>query len=240
MPDVIIDASIATLAQHNEQSISEIHTFCSASFSICSIIGYLSSGYLIQSIGVESLFLISSSISALVFICTLLGFLNENPHPNSSMISFKRELYERNPSLFFNAIFVCVVAIALTSFMIIFQDSIQSQFLVVIISSLLLIMIPYFTLRSTSLNVANMSIVLFASDAFTPNLETTMFYWYTNATHGPQFSSSYIGTMNMLGYCGMFFGVLLFYQFFRHCSYRALYLTSQVSLPLTLNPSFDF
>jgi hypothetical protein len=229
MPDVVIDASISRMAQNNEQWISKIHTFCSASFSLCSIIGYLSSGFVIQLVGVENLFLLSSMVSCIVFICTSLGFLNEDCHPHSSMISIKRELYERNPSLFLNAIFVCLVAIALTSLMIIFHDNIQNQFFVLLISSLLLTTIPYLTLKSTSLTVAKMSIVLFSSDALTPNLETTMFYWYTNATHGPQFSSSYIGTMNMLGYCGMFLGVMLFYKFFHHCSYRSLYLTSQVS-----------
>jgi hypothetical protein len=229
--DVVIDASISTQTQNNEESISEIHAFCSVSFSICSIVGYLSSGLVIQFVDVENLFLLSSLVSFLVFLCTSFGFLNENRQSHSSTISIRRESYERNPSLFLNATFVCFVAVALTSLMILLHDNIQSQFFVVVTSSLLLLIVPYFTLRSTSLTVAKTSVILFASDALTPNLETTMFYWYTTASPGPQFSSSYIGTMNMFGYCAMFLGVMLFYQFFRHCSYNALYLTSQVCSP---------
>lgn len=229
MSDVVIDATITIFAGNDEQIITNLHTFSSSCVTVCSIIGYLTSGIVIEMVGVLNLFFVSSIISFIVLISTLVGFLNEYPHNcKDKIFSFRSELYDRNPSLFFNALFVCCVALVLTILMVIYQSNLFNQIVILTLLSILLIFIPYFTLKSTSINAAKLSIILFTSDALTPNLETTMFYWYTNSINGPQFSSTYIGFINTFGYFVTFLGVIIFSKFFRDYSYNNLMIGAQV------------
>jgi hypothetical protein len=40
----------------------------------------------------------------------------------------------------------------------------------------------------------------------TPDIETAMFYWYTNAEEGPQFSPQFVGYISGLAFACMFAG----------------------------------
>jgi hypothetical protein len=249
MSDVIIDASItASVNRQNEQETLALQIFCSCSLTLCSMTGYLSSGLLIDTFGIYIIFLLSALVSFVIFLFTLFGFLNEtsasffSPSSTSScplpLLSCRMELYQRNPSIFSLALFICLIAIALTALMVLFQDNASIQLLLVFLSSLLLLTVPYLSLKPSSLQMAKLALLLFVCDALTPNFETVMFFWYTGTQPGPSFSSSQIGSMSLLGSCFMFFGVLLFHRYCSHSHIRTLLITSQVSSspPLLSSP----
>lgn len=229
IPDVVIDATIASKSLENEKYASYLQTFCTGSVTFCSIIGYSTSGFVIKYIGIHSLFRLSSLISILVLICSIFGFIEEAPIPNAPLIKIDKQLFQANPRLFFVAILVSTIAVLLTILIIIYQNNIQLQFIIIGVFTILLIIITYFGLKSLSKPIANLGLLLFTMDATTPNLETSMFYWYTNASSGPKLSSSFIGVLNMIGYCGAFSGVLIFSNFLKYWKYKSLYIISQVS-----------
>ncbi len=55
-------------------------------------------------------------------------------------------------------------------------------------------------------DVANAGLFIFLCNATTPDIETAMFYWFTNAEEGPKFSPQFVGYMSGLAFACMFGG----------------------------------
>lgn len=53
----------------------------------------------------------------------------------------------------------------------------------------------YFTTRKEHQLLASVALFIFLRQVFTPDIETSIFYWYTDADDGPNFSPIYIGTV---------------------------------------------
>ena len=80
--------------------------------------------------------------------------------------------------------------------------------LVALVSVFLFVALTFFlTARRAGLpEVANAGLFIFLSNAVTPDIETAMFYWYTNAEEGPQFTPQFVGYISGLAFACMFAG----------------------------------
>ena len=223
----------------------KLQTFCVGSISCCSIIGYLTSGIIIKYLGIHFLFLFSAFISLLIFFFSFFNFLSEIPIQTSSFLQINKELLKKNYKIIIIATLISFLILLLTTLISIYQSQVRQQLLSLLIILFLILFIIYYGFISIpSINLSNnsrhnshydiikLSFLLILMDGLTPNLETSMFYWYTNSKIGLNLSSQFIGMLNMIGYFGMFLGVIIFSKYLKYWKYQTLFITSQVSLLL--------
>lgn len=81
-PDVMIDAAVSEQSKEKPAAAADLHALCSYSASICGATATLTSGFLVQYVGVSESFGLMFGSSAIMLVPSLLGWLGEKPvHP---------------------------------------------------------------------------------------------------------------------------------------------------------------
>lgn len=76
------------------------------------------------------------------------------------------------------------------------------------------------TMRCNLPEVGKAGLFIFLSNLSTPDIESAMFYWFTNSPEGPRFSPQFIGYISGIAYFAMFIGMIY------HLQFLILYVTS--------------
>jgi hypothetical protein len=191
-PDVMIDASVAEKVQQYPKFGSDLQSLCWGSMAFGSMLGYGSSGILIQVGGPRMVFGILIIFSVLVFICGSLGWFGEpkaTAKPTSvycRIVTWYAENYNQNKELFKLALAMSAAAFVLAVLVIVISDWYARFAILLLVGSSVPGMFYYVNKRDGYTDVANCGLYLFLNVALTPDITTTMFYWYaaySNANH---------------------------------------------------------
>lgn len=224
--------------------------------SLFSISGYLTSGFMITSYGpiyMFKLLIISSIIIIIAGSMNWFGDVNKNsplllknlspslenpeeikPKTESTcfcgLITVDKSFLENHTSLFFIGTFIPFLAILL-SIIILFFPSWQVRLTVIVIVWFLVVTSFYSTTRSSGLPaVANAGLFIFLSSSLTPDVETAMFYWYTNSPDGPMFTPQFVGYISGIAYGAMFLGILIYNRYLSSWKYRTIFASTMLFL----------
>ncbi|CAM9143249.1 unnamed protein product, partial [Ectocarpus fasciculatus] len=176
-PDVMIDASVAEKVVEHPRFGSDLQSLCWGSMACFSVLGFGTSGLIIQAGGPETIFGILIIFGLVVFALGSLGWFGEE----------KTDL--KPTKQFFN----------------VFE-------------------------WEGHLDVAHCGLYLFFVYALTPDVTTTMFYWYTDYEDGPQFSPIFVGIIQMSGYISMVIGIILYNRFMTTWEFRRIFTSGQILL----------
>ena len=223
--------------------------------SLFSISGYLTSGYMITTYGPIQMFqilIISSVIVIITGSMNWFGDVNkhsplllknlspslESTNQNNSTIStcfcglitIDKSFLQNHTSLFFIGAFIPFLAILL-SVIILFFSNWKVRLIIIIIVWLLVLISFYSTTRLSGLPaVANAGLFIFLSNSLTPDIETAMFYWYTNSPEGPMFTPQFVGYISGIAYGAMFLGILIYNRYLSSWKYRTIFATTMLFL----------
>lgn len=182
-PDVMIDASVAEKVTEYPKFGSDLQSLCWGSMAICSVIGFGTSGFIIQSGGPQTIFGVLIIFGLVVFVIGSLGWFGEEREDREptkrlcKIFEWYEEEYMQHKSLFLLAIAMSVCALLLAAGVILVSAWTIRVCLVVVLASLILGMFYMVTKNEGHHNIANIGLYLFFCYALTPDIETTMFYW---------------------------------------------------------------
>lgn len=186
-PDVMIDAVVAEKCKMYPKFASDLQSLCWGSFAVFSIIGFGTSGLMIQYCGPQLTFGILVFTSLLVLIPALLGFLGEKRSGSATALKGNRFMcyietnlatFREHKKLFLLALFVSVCAVSL-SVIVLATTVWLYRFVAVLLVAFSVSSSVYFSNRKSLPEVANVALFIFLREALTPDTETTMFFWYT-------------------------------------------------------------
>jgi hypothetical protein len=170
---------------------------------------------------------------------------NDNSRSNSSseddhllgvccggLMEYDKHFITHHKNLFFLSSIISWCAIMLSVVMMAFQH--WAVRLATLTTTFLFVATTFFVTatRSGLPEVAKAGLFIFLSNAVTPDIETAMFYWYTNAENGPQFSPQFVGYISGLAFACMFFGILLYNRYLSTWPYRKIFSSTMVFLAL--------
>jgi hypothetical protein len=122
------------------------------------------------------------------------------------LAEYDKAFVANHQSLFFLSAMISTCAMLLSIVMMCFRNWVVR--LAVLAAVFILVAGSFFGVarRAGLPEVANAGLFIFLSNAVTPDIETAMFYWYTNAEEGPQFSPQFVGYISGLAFACMFAG----------------------------------
>ncbi len=182
-PDVMIDATIAEKCKYYPKFASDLQSLCWGSMALFSVLGFGTSGVMIQFLGPRPTFGILTFTSGAVLIGGLLNWLGDKRDKTASnakgpsLISFNFDQYNSHQRLFRLAIFVSVCAI-LMSLVVLVTTVWVIRFSVILFIACSVAFSVYYVNRHTLPAVANVALFIFLQQSLTPDIETTMFYWF--------------------------------------------------------------
>mmetsp|Transcript_31348 Transcript_31348/g.58343 ORF Transcript_31348/g.58343 Transcript_31348/m.58343 type:complete len:551 (-) Transcript_31348:1096-2748(-) len=273
-PDVMVDGIIAERSRQYPQFASDLQSLCWGCMSICAILAYLTSGYMIANFGSIAIFRILIGSSAIILVAGSLNWFGDikkhraqapppalrqkemqlrmrdgealspdsscdDPHSDEGaslglccwgLVEYDKAFIANHKNLFFLSAVICWCAIMLSVIMMTFQY--WKVRLVVLASVFVFVSVTfYLTARWSGLpEVANAGLFIFLSNSVTPDIETAMFYWYTNAEEGPQFTPQFVGYISGLAFACMFAGILLYNRFLSTWPYRKIFACTMIFL----------
>ena len=132
--------------------------------------------------------------SVLVFVCGSLGWFGEpktTAKPTTvycRIVTWYSENYNQNKELFKLALAMSAAAFVLAVLVIAISDWYARFVILLVVGSSVPGMFYYVNRRDGNIDVANCGLYLFLNVALTPDITTTMFYWYV--THKTMIVSS--------------------------------------------------
>lgn len=220
--------------------------------SLFAISGYLTSGFMITTYGSIVMFrllIISSIVIIITGFMNWFGDVNKNSLKTLSdnefhstaksdsvttcffgLITIDKTFLENHTSLFFIGSFVPFLALLISALMLVVSGWYGRLAIVLTIWSVVIISF-YFTAYYSGLpDVANAGLFIFLSNSITPDIETAMFYWYTNAPEGPQFTPQFVGYISGIAFGAMFIGILIYNRYLSAWKYRTIFAATMLFL----------
>lgn len=235
-PDVMVDASVAEKVAKYPQFGSDLQALCWGSMAACSIIGYGTSGILIETIGPQPVFAILIVFTVLVLLCGFLGWFGESKTHETptktycKVVNWYEHYYKEHKSIFNLAIIISAVALFLAVAVIVIPDW-YARFGIILVTGLFVpIYFYYDNKRNGHEDVAKCGLFLFIISATTPDISTTMFYWYSDAEDGPKFTAIFVGIINMCGYIAMLLGISVYNKYMTTWQFRSIFTSAQLLL----------
>ncbi|CAE7236257.1 unnamed protein product [Symbiodinium natans] len=225
MSDLVLDATAAGLAKQHPAEACDLTTSFRVSQALCGMASSGLKGVLVASIGPRSTVMSNIPCSFAVLFPALRRWLPEERLP-AACCSFKPEKLSRNSNLAAAAIFLAIVAVALSLTQIFMQDW-RARATVICCCGILVLWISYSGLRSISSCLSNTASLLFLRTFLQPGLGESMFVWMSKADNGPKFTPQLLGMADCFGFVGLFLGVLFFNRFLRRWKYRSIFLLGQ-------------
>lgn len=182
-PDVMIDASVAEKVVEHPRFGSDLQSLCWGSMACFSVLGFGTSGLIIQAGGPETIFGILIIFGLVVFALGSLGWFGEEKtdlKPTKqffNVFEWYEEQYKTHKSLFKLALAMSTCALFLAVAVIAVTDWTARFCMVVVIASMIPGMFYVVNKREGHLDVAHCGLYLFFVYALTPDVTTTMFYW---------------------------------------------------------------
>lgn len=146
------------------------------------------------------------------------------------LITIDKTFLENHTSLFFIGSFVPFLAILISSLMLVISDWYGRLAIVLSIWSIVIISFYLTAYYSGLPDVANAGLFIFLSNSITPDIETAMFYWYTNAPEGPQFTPQFVGYISGIAFGAMFIGILIYNRYLSSWKYRTIFAATMLFL----------
>lgn len=269
-PDVMVDGIIAERSRQYPQFASDLQSLCWCCMSICAIMAYLTSGFMIANFGSIAVFRILIGSSVIIFIA---GFLNwfgdtnkysknnkgspldlsassaddngllllsadsETGDSSSQLglcccgyVEYDKSFIANHSYLFFLSSLISWCAVMLSVVMMCFQE--WKVRLVVLLAISCFVSSSFFitAYKSGLPEVAKAGLFIFLSNAITPDIETAMFYWYTNADNGPQFTPQFVGYISGIAFACMFAGILIYNRYLSCWPYRSIFAATMFFL----------
>ena len=126
------------------------------------------------------------------------------------LIAYDKSFVSNHGNLFFIGTFIPMLALILSAVIMAFQNW-QIRIVTVIVVFLLVSVTFYSVARMSNLpEVANAGLFIFLSNAITPDIETALFYWYTDSPDGPQFTPQFVGYISGIAFAAMFIGTHIY------------------------------
>lgn len=179
----MIDAAIAEKCKFYPKFAADLQALCWGSMSIFSVLGFGTSGVMIKYAGPRLTFGVLIFTSAAVLLGGMLGWLGEKPEastdPSKSkkLIKFDLTQYNAHRRLFRLAIFVSTCA-CLISVVVLATTDWTVRFTVVLFIACTVAFSVYYVNYQRLPAVANVALFIFLQQSLTPDIETTIFYWY--------------------------------------------------------------
>lgn len=238
----MIDGIIAEKTKEYPQHASDLQSLLWGSLSLFSILGYLTSGLLITSLGPKNVFGVITFVGVLIFISGIRNWVGEkrkvyaplsldsshadaepgrdSRDPDASVYGGNMKTYcgfmhvdsdflERYKSLLYLSSFLSILALILGALVLLF-DSFEARVSAVAVIGVIVIASVLYTTRDEHTVIGKTALFLFSLQALAPDIDTAMFYWYTNYEGGPQFSPKFIGFISAFSFLAMFVGILIF------------------------------
>jgi hypothetical protein len=226
--------------------------------SLFAISGYLTSGFMITTYGSIVMFrllIISSVVIIITGAMNWFGDVNKSlPKKEFSSVSSKSQssvsgdsshttcfcglitvdktFLENHTSLFFIGTFIPFLAILISTLMLLFS-SWYARLVIVLMIWTTVVLSFYLTAYYSGLPaVANAGLFIFLSNSITPDIETAMFYWYTNSPEGPQFTPQFVGYISGIAFAAMFLGILIYNRYLSSWKYRTIFAMTMLFLAL--------
>ena len=235
----MIDGIIAEKTKDHPQHSSDLQSLLWGSLSLFAILGYLTSGLLISSLGPKNVFGVITFVGVLIFISGVRNWVNETKRVYTALstdsahgeaegagagtdckpcgnirtycgcVHIDMDYVEKFRRLLYLAVFLSVIALFLGALVLIFDQFEARVTAVAIIGVLVITSVLYMTRNEYSV-VGKTALFLFSVQALSPDIDTAMFYWYTNYEGGPQFTPRFIGFISAFSFGAMFVGILIF------------------------------
>lgn len=241
----MIDGIIAEKTKNHPQHSSDLQSLLWGSLSLFAILGYLTSGLLISTLGPKNVFGVITFVGVLIFTSGIRNWVNEkkrvyaalstdSAHGEGADASFESgarynasnnlrtycgcvhidmDYVEKFRKLLHLAVFLSVLALFLGALVLIFDQFEARVTAVAVIGVLVITSVLYMTRDEYSV-VGKTALFLFSVQALSPDIDTAMFYWYTNYEGGPQFTPRFIGFISAFSFGAMFVGILIFNRYF--------------------------
>eukprot|EP00602_Paraphysomonas_sp_CaronLab_P009170 CAMPEP_0185032074 /NCGR_PEP_ID=MMETSP1103-20130426/19919_1 /TAXON_ID=36769 /ORGANISM="Paraphysomonas bandaiensis, Strain Caron Lab Isolate" /LENGTH=560 /DNA_ID=CAMNT_0027567833 /DNA_START=250 /DNA_END=1932 /DNA_ORIENTATION=+ len=243
-PDVMVDGLIAEHARERPMFATDLQSLCWSCMSLCAICGYLTSGFMITSVGSIVMFRILTFSSLVIITAGSFNWfgdkrkhstlVNNTPVDTCCMgyITYDKSFVDNHGSLFFIATFIPFLAIVLSVVVLTFEHwKIRLSILLLVIT--LVCASFYGVAQSCGLpEVANAGLFIFLSNAVTPDIETALFYWFTDSEDGPQFSPQFVGYISGIAFGAMFVGILLYNRYLSTWTYRSIFTCTMLFLAI--------
>lgn len=206
-PDVMIDASIAEKCKQYPKFASDLQALCWGAYALFSVLGFATSGVIIQYAGPRLTFGILVITSTMVFASGSLGYLGEKrqgeqmenkPSTTGSLRSgllprdsqttadppvsrfplFKVNFENyRTHKRIFQLAIFISVAACSLSVVVLATSNWTIRFSSVLFVAFSVSLGVYFANKKNLPRVANVALYIFLREALCPDIETTMFYW---------------------------------------------------------------
>jgi hypothetical protein len=181
-PDVMIDAVIAEKCKYYPRFASDLQSLCWGAMSLFSVVGFGTSGIMIQYLGSRTTFGILTFTSGAVLIGGFLNWLGDKkdnslvPSKSRPIFQFDFEQYNTHRRLFRLAIFVSVCAILMSITVLATSDWVIRFTVILTVAGVVALSVYLVNYKSLP-DVANVALFIFLQQSLTPDIETTMFYW---------------------------------------------------------------
>jgi hypothetical protein len=241
---------------------TDLQSLCWGCMSLFAISGYLTSGFMITTYGSIVMFrllIISSIVIIITGSMNWFGDVNKREakslpkhefHSMSSdrqlgtsensshttclcgLITVDKTFLENHTSLFFIGTFIPFLAILISTLMLFFSSWYARLAIVLLIWTTVVISFYLTAYYSGLPAVANAGLFIFLSNSITPDIETAMFYWYTNSPEGPQFTPQFVGYISGIAFAAMFLGILIYNRYLSSWKYRTIFSVTMLFLAL--------
>jgi folate/biopterin transporter len=235
-PDVMVDASVAEKVAKHPEFGSDLQALCWGSMAFGSIIGYGTSGILIQALGPAPVFGILIVFSLIVLACGSMGWFGElrtHEKPTKTycrVVDWYSHYYSEHKSIFNLAVVLSSMALFVAVAVIIITDWYARFAVILVVGTAVPSYFYYDNVKHGHKEVAKCGLFLFLTTATTPEISTTMFYWYTDAEGGPNFTPIFVGIIQMCSYIAMIAGIALYNNYMTKWQFRSIFTSAQLLL----------
>jgi hypothetical protein len=242
--DVMVDGLIAERARDYPKFATDLQSLCWGCMSICAIVGYLSSGYMVTTYGSITMFRVLIVTPLVIMTGGLFNWFGDsNKHEETSIgehatvgtccggcMTYDKSFVSNHQNLFFIGTFIPFMALLLSAIVMIFQEW-EIRLITVTMVFVLVGSSFFLVARQANLpEVANAGLFIFLSNAITPDIETALFYWYTDAPEGPQFTPQFVGYISGIAFAAMFLGILIYNRYLSAWPYRSIFACTMAFL----------
>eukprot|EP00401_Gymnodinium_catenatum_P075175 CAMPEP_0117508248 /NCGR_PEP_ID=MMETSP0784-20121206/26850_1 /TAXON_ID=39447 /ORGANISM="" /LENGTH=577 /DNA_ID=CAMNT_0005303795 /DNA_START=104 /DNA_END=1837 /DNA_ORIENTATION=+ len=235
-PDVLIDGTTAELSKRNPEHASNLQSLSWGALSVGGIFACSASGWLVDNLGPQNLFLALCGCSLAILMPAVLRWLPEQRVERAHR-RFDMSLLSKNRPITLLAALMTTVSVSL-SVMNVLVDDANARGIVTVIAALAITVGVYLALRNITPLLAKTALFIFLRECLQPNLGDAMFVWLKDSPEGPQFSATIMGWMDCFGFVGLLLGITLYNKYLTRVSYRRIFLTAQVAM--VLSNFFDF
>lgn len=256
-PDVMIDAEVAEKSKAKPTSANDLHNLCAYSASVCGAIATITSGFLVQYVGVSESFGLLFCSSTMMLVPSMLHWIGELPvinfdESNSTFGDNETSKTDKDPDkdpaidtlssvstaslvkkikqeTFLGISVILAISACSVAFIVVFTRGHGVVILVSLFVTVIVLCIALFLQFNVRFRLlTKVATFIFLRECFQLDTDQALFYWVTQYQHGPMISSEFVGYMATVGFCAMFLGVALYNRFLYRYSYQRIFAVATI------------